>query len=329
MSEWPREAPELRPDLRGEATRVRGTQSFVGTLSWCWKRPGLVGREILWRWAYGIPVLWALIWNAVRILSRHTQGTMDVGLLGLDRRLVADPVGALAGDPLGVVGKVTGAVGLLLPDVLRVAVWLLPLMVVGWIVVSSVGRTWVLRGVDGRLELRVGTLMVLQALRSLALLGCFGVWIWAVLRIAAIAVTGPIAAGQEPSLVLYCSLVILASLGLFTLWAVASWALSVAPLLAMLRGVGPGASLRAAFRLGPLRAKLVENNLVLGIVKIMLLVLAMVFSATPLPFESVTTPEFLAWWWAGVAVFYLVASDFFHVARMVAYLRLWQAYQSS
>ena len=70
-----------------------------------------------------------------------------------------------------------------------------------------------------------------------------------------------------------------------------------------------------------------EINLVMGIVKIALIVLAMVFSATPLPFESVATPEFLAWWWVGVRCCTLVASDFFHVARLVAYLELWRAYE--
>ena len=135
------------------------------------------------------------------------------------------------------------------------------------------------------------------------------------------------AAGNEPNLVGYFALVIVGSLGLFTLWAVVSWALSVAPLLAMLRGLGVGGSLAAAFRLGPLKSKLVEINLVMGIVKIALIVLAMVFSATPLPFESVATPQFLAWWWVGVTVLYLLGSDFFHVARQVAYLQLWRAYE--
>jgi hypothetical protein len=122
-------------------------------------------------------------------------------------------------------------------------------------------------------------------------------------------------------------LTIVSTLGLFTAWAVVSWALAVAPLLAMLRDVGVRESLRSAFRLGPLKSKLVEVNLVLGIVKIALIVLAIVFSATPLPFESVTTPEFLRGWWIGVAVVYLVESDFFHVARLMAYLELWRAYQ--
>jgi hypothetical protein len=96
----------------------------------------------------------------------------------------------------------------------------------------------------------------------------------------------------------------------------------------MLKGLGVGGSLAAAFRLGPLKSKLVEINLVMGIVKIALMVLAMVFSATPLPFESIATAQFLAWWWVGVTVVYFLASDFFHVARQVAYLQLWRAYES-
>jgi hypothetical protein len=140
-------------------------------------------------------------------------------------------------------------------------------------------------------------------------------------------VTGPVAAGGEPNLVGYFALAIIATLGLFTLWAVVSWAVSVAPLLAMLKGLGVGGSLAAAFRLGPLKSKLVEINLVMGIVKIALMVLALVLSATPLPFESVATAEFLMWWWAGVTVLYCLGSDFFHVARQVAYLQLWRAYE--
>ena len=61
-----------------------------------------------------------------------------------------------------------------------VALWLVPLLVVVWVVVSSVGRTVVLRRVDGRLHARVGTLMVLQAVRVVALLGSFAVWFWCV-----------------------------------------------------------------------------------------------------------------------------------------------------
>jgi hypothetical protein len=297
------------------AGTVRGTQSFVHTLSECWRRPSLTALEVLWRWAYGVPVLLVLLYQGMRILEET-----PVDLAALRNMTVLDPMGSAA--------TLAKAMEALLPAVLRVALWLAPVMVVAWVVMSAIGRTLVLRRADMRLRNRVRTLIVLQAIRVVALLGSFALWFWCMQRIAAITVTGPIGAGSEPNLVGYFSLVIVATLGLFTLWAVLSWALSVAPLLAMLKGLGVGGSLAAAFRLGPLKSKLVEINLVMGIVKIALIVLAMVFSATPLPFESVTTPEFLMWWWVGVTVLYFLGSDFFHVARQVAYLRLWRAYEN-
>jgi hypothetical protein len=297
------------------AGTVRGTQSFVHTLSECWRRPSLTALEVLWRWAYGVPALLVLQYEWLRIFEET-----PVDLAALRNMTVLDPMGSAA--------TLAKAMEALLPAVLRVALWLAPVMVVIWVVVSAVGRTIMLRRVDRRLHNRVGTLIVLQAVRVVALLGSFVLWFWCMQWIAHMTVTAPVATGGEPNLVGYFSLVIVATLGLFTLWAVVSWALSVAPLLAMLKGVGVGGSLAAAFRLGPLKSKLVEINLVMGIVKIALIVLAMVFSATPLPFESVTTPEFLMWWWVGVTVLYFLGSDFFHVARQVAYLHLWRAYES-
>ena len=34
----------------------------------------------------------------------------------------------------------------------------------------------------------------------------------------------------------------------------------------------------------------------------------------------------MACWYAVVTVLYLIASDFFHVVRLVAYLELWKSY---
>jgi hypothetical protein len=292
--------------------RVRGTQSFVHTLSECWRRPSLTGLEVLWRWAYGIPALLLLRHVGLQILQ-----AAPLDYVALNNMTVTDPMGSAT--------TVAKALEVLLPPVLSAVLWLAPLLLVSWVVVSSVGRTVVLRRADGRLHRRVGTLMVLQAVRVVALLGSFALWFWCMEWAAELTVTGPVTGGREPNLVGYFALVIVGTLGLFTLWAVVSWALSVAPLLAMLRNLGTRKSLAAAFQLGPLKGKLIEINLVMGIVKIALIVLAMVFSATPLPFESVTTPDFLFWWWLGVTVLYLLGSDFFHVARQVAYLQLWRA----
>jgi hypothetical protein len=310
--------PEIRVPQDGvviAAGTVRGTQSFVHTLSACWKRPSLTALEVLWRWVYGIPALLVLRYEGLRILHET-----PVDYAALRSMTVLDPIGAA--------GTLVKAIMALLPPVLSVALWLAPLLVVVWVVVSAVGRTVVMRQVDGRLHSQLGTLIVLQAVRVIALLGSFWIWFSCMQWAADVTVTGPIAAGTEPNLVGYFALVIVGTLGLFTLWAVVSWALAVAPLLAMLQGLGVAGSLAAAFRVGPLKSKLVEINLVMGIVKIALIVLAMVFSASPLPFESVTTPEFLFWWWLFVTAFYFVASDFFHVARQVAYLQLWRAYES-
>jgi hypothetical protein len=296
------------------AGTVRGTQSFVHTLTACWKRPSLTALEVLWRWVYGIPALLVLRYEALKILHET-----PIDFAALQNMTVLDPMGSAA--------TMAKAMMVLLPPVLRLVTWLAPLMVLVWVLVSSVGRTVVMRRVDSRLHIRLGTLIVLQAIRVVALLVSFAVWFRCMEWAADVTVTAPLARGGEPNLVGYFSLVIVGTLALFLLWAVMSWALSVAPLLAMLRGLGVAGSLAAAFRLGPLKSKLVEINLVMGIVKIALIVLAMVFSASPLPFESVATPEFLFWWWVLMTVLYFVASDFFHVARQVAYLQLWRAYE--
>ncbi|MDQ2835490.1 MAG: hypothetical protein M3Y50_17465 [Acidobacteriota bacterium] len=295
-------------------TTVRGTQSFVHTLSACWRKPSLTALEVLWRWAFGVPALLVLRSQVLGILSRTA---LDYS--ALKNMTVLDPMASAA--------TMAKAAEALMPEVLHVALWLAPALVTAWVLVSATGRSVVLRSADHRLHRRIGTLIALQAARMVALLASFALWFWCLMRIADLTVTGPLASGGEPNLVGYFALVIVATLGLFTGWAVLSWALSVAPLLAMLQDLGVGASLASAFRLGPLKSKLVEINLVMGIVKIALMVLALVFSATPLPFESVTTPQFLFWWWVGVGVLYCLASDFFHVARQVAYLQLWRAYE--
>ena len=129
----------------------------------------------------------------------------------------------------------------------------------------------------------------------------------------------------QPNLVAYSAWVICLSLGIFVLWALLSWIFSVAPLLAMLEGTGVFRSVARSLRLGALTGKLVEVNLVLGIVRLALIVLAIVFSAIPLPFEADMTGTALTLWWVAVTVLYLVASDFFQVARLAAFVQFWQS----
>ena len=297
------------------AGTVRGTQSFVHTLSECWRRPSLTALEVLWRWAYGIPALLVLRYEGLQIL----QAT-PVDLCG-----AAEYDGAGSDGVGGDAGEGDGA--LLLPAVLRVALWLAPVLVVVWVVVSAVGRTVVLRRADGRLHSAGGDA---DCAAGGAGGGAAGELCGVVLVCGAGGGDDGDGAdgggwGAEPGGVFFAGdcgdAGAVYAVGGGELGAVGGSAAGDAA------GVGVRGSLAAAFRLGPLKSKLVEINLVMGIVKIALIVLAMVFSATPLPFESVTTPEFLMWWWVGVTVLYFVGSDFFHVARQVAYLQLWRAYE--
>jgi len=287
---------------------VRGTQSFVRVLGECWSRPSLLALEILWRWLFGVPLLAILAWQGLLIYSAMTS---QLAAAGIDRFSMVDPMRAavIASDVYAVIA----------PPVFRTALWLAPIVILVWAVLSGAGRNAVLRRYDPSLSKRPVTLSVLQLLRAVFLCGSFAFWFWAVQWAANYAL-----GGDEPNPVAYCALVICLSLGIFTLWALVSWVFSIAPLLVLLEDRTVSSSLVRSFRLGPLTGKLVEINLIMGIIKLALVVLAMVFSAVPIPFASVMEGPPLYVWWAIVTVLYLVASDFFQVARLVAFIRLWR-----
>ena len=275
--------------------------------------------EVLWRWIYGSFAL-CLFWReGVAIVSDVTGGRRDLASLGLNQLTITDPVNAAA--------RVATTLSLLLPPVLHVTFWLAPLLLVTWLIISTLGRTAVLQRVDPAMRRSLKTVGLLQMIRVAALGGSFLLWFTLVWWAGQTAVTKPLAVDGQPRLVEYFAIVIVGTLLMFSLWAIVSWAFSLAPLIAMRRGSGALASLRASLVYGPIRLKLVEINLVMGIIKLGLLVLAMVLSACPLPFETVTTPAFLLNWTLGVLLLYLLASDFFHVARLVAYLELWRLYR--
>src|SRR5208337_3359268 len=103
---------------------------------------------------------------------------------------------------------------------------------------------------------------------------------------------------------------------------------SMAPLLMLLEKRSALSALGRSFRLGkPMTAKLVEINLVMGIVKLALVVLAMVLSAAPLPFSDQLGPDALHVVWAVATVFFLVACDYFHVVQLKGFLEFWKMFR--
>jgi hypothetical protein len=282
---------------------MRGTQSLVNLCAACWKRPSLLGWELLWRWSFGIPAAAVLYFEAAKIAS-----SIPMNLSGLS---LSDP------DQAGQQLAATAAA--LEPRVTHTLLWLGPLLAVAWAIASGLGRSAVLHRLDPALRPAPLTLTFLQLLRIAALsAACLG-W-YSAIRWAA---NGTLTT-DPPNLVGYSAWVISLTLGIFVLWALLSWIFSIAPLLATLENLGVRRSLARSLRLGTLTGKLVEVNLVLGIVRLALIVLAMVFSAIPLPFTPDMTGTPLYLWWAAVTVLYLVASDFFQVARLAAFVQFWQ-----
>ncbi len=293
----------------------RATQGFVANLSYLRQHPMLTLIEVAWRWAFGIPALWLVYTQAMRVFNSVPWRATRVADITVNQ-LLTDPMAASS-----TIARFAEVVG---PGLYHAAAWLAPVLLAAWAVVSGAGRTAVLKRMDSALQARPGTLVILQLLRVLPLAAAAAAWWFGLCALATWSILQPVAAGQDPNMMLYVGGAIVLTLALFVLSALAGWVFSIAPLLAMIHGSGPVQSVRDALRIGNLRNGLIEINLVLGIVKIALLVLAMVFSACPLPFQSVMTDQFLFWWNVAVLIWYILASDFFHVARLSSYLRLWQ-----
>ena len=285
---------------------MRGTQSLVHICAFCWRHPGLLGWELLWRWGFGIPAAAILYHQGARIaasVSLNQESSLSLS------------------DPLGAGQQLTVAAAALAPSLVRAALWLGPLLVVAWAVASGLGRSAVLQRLDPALRSAPLTLVLLQLLRISALVAVCAGWYRAISWAADATLSG-----ADPNLVAWSAWVICLSLGIFVLWALLSWIFSIATLLAMFEGTGVLGSLASSLRQGPLTAKLVEVNLVLGIVRLALIVLALVFSAIPLPFTADMTGAALYAWWALVTLLYLVAGDFFQVARLAAFVQFWRLY---
>jgi len=64
-------------------------------------------------------------------------------------------------------------------------------------------------------------------------------------------------------------------------------------------------------------------------VKLMLIVLAMVFSAAPLPFSDELGSDALHFAVLTSTILYFVASDFFHIARLKGFIEFWRTFRGS
>jgi hypothetical protein len=293
--------------------RVRSTQSLLQIQAQCWRRPGLIARELAWRWLFGIPALLLLSALGQRLLAILFATHTGIEDFSLQQPVMAAQIVRSSYDAITPVAR-------------EVALRVVPLLAVGWAIASGVGRSFVLRTLVPGSRLRPAPLVLLQLLRVISLVLSWYVW-FAMVRWAAAHDVTHVPQGTDPNMVGFAAWLICLSLGSFIVWALWSWVLSIAGVLIEAEGRSLISALAASVRLGPLTMQLVEVNLVLGIVKLALIVLAMVFSAIPLPFEAQMSGDALYVWWAVVGIWYLAASDFFQVARLAAFVEFWQRRQ--
>ncbi len=296
---------------------LRGTQSLVGQMGWIFSRPALVLIEVGWRWVFGIPFLlvcWRQVQQILAAVPPDSAGLTEIN----------------AQNPWQASLQLTHAWGLYAPHVAAALHWLAPVAALAWAVVSGLGRNLMLKRLDpvlgAEVRFRPLAMMALQAGWLLLLLVTWWGWFRSMQWVAATHIT----TGTEPDLVGFSFWAIFLTLGFFTAWALGNWVLSIAPLVMLLERRPVLSTLGQSFKLGkPFTGKLVEINLVMGIVNLALMVLALVFSAAPLPFSDQLGTDSLHWIDTASVVFYLVASDYFQVVRLKGFMEFWKMFRGS
>jgi len=292
--------------------KVRGTQSAVAQMGWVFARPALTALEVAWRWLVGGPLLLVCWIQAQKILT-----TLPIDATGLDKVNLQDPwVSAV---------RLADAWDLYRPHVLHVLAWLGPAAALAWAIVSGLGRNLVMKRLEPGIPFRAASMIALQA----AWLALLALTCWAWYRSIGWAAANHIGNGAEPDLVGYTIWAIFLTLGFFTLWALINWAVAIAPMLVLLEDRSALSALRQSLTLGkPFTSKLVEINLVMGIVKLALLVLAMVFSSVFIPFSEEVGMSALHLEWMIVTLLYFIASDYFHVVRLKGFVEFWRTFRN-
>ncbi len=282
-------------------------------MGWVFSRPTLVAIEITWRWLFGIPFLLVCLRQAQSILSVLTPES--AGLTSIDTQ-----------NPWVAVTQLANAWTRYQPHVAGLLSWLVPPAILAWVIASGIGRNVLLMRIEPGTRFRPMSMIVLQAVWlavwSLVMSGWFLSMRWAA--------TVHIVTGGEPDLIGFAIWTIFLSLSFFTLWALVSWPFAIAPVLMLKESRSATSTLSASLQLGrDFTGKLMETNLVMGIVKLALIVLAMVFSAAPLPFSDQLGPEALHAVYAASLLFYIAASDYFHVIRLKGYVEFWRTFRSA
>jgi hypothetical protein len=212
------------------------------------------------------------------------------------------------------------------PYVAGTAQWLLPTAALAWVVLSAMGRSLIVWRMEPGKKWRPISFIVLQAAQLLTIGLVFSFWWWVMGGIAAdnIYIEG------EPNLAGYLISVVLLTLTTYVVWALISWPVMVAPLLVAMEGLSPVQAIARSFRLGKgFTSKLVEINLVMGIVRLALMVLAAVLSAAPLPFGEQIGNSSLRTITMVAIVFNFIGNDYFQVVRLKSFVEIGKRFRGN
>ncbi len=273
--------------------------------------PALLALELLWRWCFGLALL-AVLFVAYSHLRRA------ILISDADQAIFASE------DPLAIANAGAALIAASQPLLLRVLLRICAVAAVLWVVAAVPGRALIARLIGRRLAADYGltiapdkprwaVFVFLAVLRVLMLLVLFIGYLAGVL--IAVRVNT-----DQPNL-LADALIIAASLGVSAVvWNAVNWVLSLAPIFVVRDGLGPLDAIVAALsfirrRYSFLAAIALWNCTLRGLV------------ATAITLAGIATviwrPPHALWLTALLlaleTVLYLVASDYFLLARLAAY----------
>lgn len=270
-------------------------------------RPGLLWRELLWRWLVGGLLLVLGSYEAWRIWVAAQPALEATGVRGLTS-------GNFAADPMQALTAFSRALNIFKPAVERAIRGLLPLGVFCWIAAFAIGRAGVLLRYDARLRCSRWSLAGCESLRLGLIAGASLLWTGLLHAAAALTLRG-----NAPSGLLYAVLVVVFSGVTLGAWMWLGRALELATVLILIEPIAPGAALRQAIGGGD--ARLAEGvrwvRRAASSARRLLLLAAVAVSFLPAPFSGAWP---LIGWWVLLSLILMAAAGAVRLAVLLALL---------
>ncbi len=272
------------------------------------ERPGLLIRELLWRWLCGALLSLIAGYDALRIWSASLPALHSAGLFSLSTETALD-------NPSHIVEVFAAAEAILRPQIERALLGLAPLGMFCWVAAFALGRAAVLARFDARLPHRPWLLVSCQVLQTAGDLTIVLVWSMVVKMAHSLLLREP-----SPSFGWYLLAVLLATAAAWIAWGRMANKMQVALALALLESQSAWGAFRRAWQLPDSRLAKRAARFRQSARKTQLYILmpAFVISLIPSPFHSHWV---LAGWYGLLSLVPLAASDAVRLGVLFTLLR--------